>query len=253
MNERAPGYYAIIPSTVRYDDRIPPNAKLLYGEISALLGCEGYCYASNAYFADLYKLSERTISKLFSVLQENGYIVIQLEKDDSGKAIRRKVSLAASTTDGHPLEEIFYTPRKYFLGGVEENFQYTNSSNNKYIEKENKKEKDAADIRQAKTGFDPMPLMETFAAENGIPGFTEKLIAAMERFAENRKAMKKPIRSKAAVTTLCNRLRSGSNGDVQVMIEMLDTAVLHNWQSVYPLKDAPTPESRKSRRDEEWL
>ena len=55
MEERKPGYYAIIPSDVRYDDSIPPNAKLLYGEISALIGAEGYCFASNDYFAELYK------------------------------------------------------------------------------------------------------------------------------------------------------------------------------------------------------
>lgn len=251
MNERAPAYYAIIPAAVRYDDRIPPNAKLLYGEISALIGYEGYCFASNAYFADLYKLSERTVSKLLSDLQDNGYIVMRIEKDDSGKVIRRKVFLTASAVEGQPVEEIFYTPRKYFQGGIEENFQYTNLSNTD-IEKENKKEKTSGSC-PSKTAFDPMPLLEAFAIDNGGPGFTEKLIAAMERFTENRKAIKKPIRSKAAVTALCNRLLAGANGDIHVMIEMLDAAVMHNWQSVYPPKDGPKPELPKSRRDEEWL
>ena len=57
-----PGYYAIIPATVRYDDRLTPNAKLLYGEITALSNKEGYCWAGNAYFANLYGVTKTSIS-----------------------------------------------------------------------------------------------------------------------------------------------------------------------------------------------
>ena len=71
MNQ--PGYYAIIPANVRYSD-IPGNAKLLYGEITALSGREGYCYARNEYFAELYQTSERTIKRWISELKDKGFI-----------------------------------------------------------------------------------------------------------------------------------------------------------------------------------
>ena len=74
MDDIRPGYYAIIPADVRYDDSIPPNAKLLYGEISALIGKDGYCYASNKYFSDVYGFAPETIARLVSRLEEAGYI-----------------------------------------------------------------------------------------------------------------------------------------------------------------------------------
>ncbi len=47
--ERRPGYWAVLPATVRYDKTLRPNAKLLYAEITALADARGYCWATNSY------------------------------------------------------------------------------------------------------------------------------------------------------------------------------------------------------------
>ena len=60
MNE-SPSYYAILPPDVRYDKQLPQGAKLLYSEITALSNKNGYCWASNDYFAKLYSVSNSTI------------------------------------------------------------------------------------------------------------------------------------------------------------------------------------------------
>ena len=131
MAEICPSYYAVIPADVRYDENLPPNAKLLYGEITALAGATGFCYASNAHFASLYKMSERAISGLLSKLQEHKYIEVVLEKDTkNGQVIRRQIFLRVSSCDERPLVNIFYTPRKYFQEGVEKIFQGNNLSIN---------------------------------------------------------------------------------------------------------------------------
>jgi hypothetical protein len=72
-----PNFYAIIPATIRYDKNLRPNAKLLYGEITALCNQEGFCWADNAYFANLYQVDNKTISRWISSLENSGYLVIE--------------------------------------------------------------------------------------------------------------------------------------------------------------------------------
>ena len=74
MNEK-PNYYAIIPANVRYSD-LKPNAKLLYGEITALSNKHGYCFASN-----LYNVNKNTISSWITDLKNKGFIVVTIERD----------------------------------------------------------------------------------------------------------------------------------------------------------------------------
>ena len=85
-----PNYYAIIPASVRYAD-INPNAKLLYGEITALANKEGYCWASNQYFAKLYGVHEDTISNWVSILNKEGFIIVTINN-----GTQRQISLTTS-------------------------------------------------------------------------------------------------------------------------------------------------------------
>ena len=83
-----PGYWAVIPADVRYDERIPPNAKLLYGEISALCNREGYCWAKNEYFAQLFGWSVKSVTRLVSALRDGGYIDVDMVSYGAGTTRR---------------------------------------------------------------------------------------------------------------------------------------------------------------------
>ena len=91
MNDK-PNYYAIIPADVRYSN-LKPNAKLLYGEITALSGKLGYCYASNNYFADLYGVSKNTVSRWISDLNKLGFINIEVERNEKKQVIKRRIGI----------------------------------------------------------------------------------------------------------------------------------------------------------------
>lgn len=75
-------YFAIIPANVRYDDELSANAKLLYGEITALCNEKGYCWASNDYFSQLYCKSRVTVSRWISSLIQKGYIKSEISKEN---------------------------------------------------------------------------------------------------------------------------------------------------------------------------
>ena len=75
-----PNFYAIIPASVRYDESVCANAKLLYGEISAMCNAEGFCWAENGYFAKLYNVGSETISRWISQLSKGNYINTELNK-----------------------------------------------------------------------------------------------------------------------------------------------------------------------------
>lgn len=128
MIER-PNYYAIIPSFVRYDEELTPNAKLLYGEITALCNEKGFCWASNSYFSNLYGVSERSIQMLLKQLKEKKYIEIEIIDKQS-----RKIYI-----DFTRYENIFIPPTKKNSYPHEKIFTHNNKINNKK-EYEEKKE-----------------------------------------------------------------------------------------------------------------
>ncbi|EKF8799212.1 TPA: helix-turn-helix domain-containing protein [Enterococcus faecalis] len=132
MNEHR-GYYAIIPAIVRYDNHLNGNAKLLYGELTALANEKGYCWATNQYFANLYNVSKRTIISWLKQLEERNYIKMQIFYKPNSKMVdRRHIYILPYPTDTEfytPSEENFITYGKNHQEGNEENFTTPSEEN----------------------------------------------------------------------------------------------------------------------------
>lgn len=93
--EEKPNYFAVIPANVRYDEELKLGEKMMYGEITSLTYKTGECWASNNYFANLYKVTPQAISKWIKALEHHNYITISYEKE--GKLIIKRIIKLVST------------------------------------------------------------------------------------------------------------------------------------------------------------
>ena len=237
MEEQQKAYYAIIPANVRYDKDLVPNAKLLYGEITALCNEKGYCWASNQYFAELYNVSDRTIKNWISQLADKGYIQRSVKYREGTKEIeQRKLFIGREnnfTTSGNyvpdPRENNFTTPsEKNFL---DNNTSINNTFNNTNIYKGKKKQKS-----------------ET--VNSVIAKYTENkdLQDALHGFVEMRNKARKPLTARAMKLSL-NKLNELALDDV-TKIAIVNQSIVHSWFTFYKLQNNNNGGQRQLTRKE---
>lgn len=117
-----PNYYAVIPGEVRYDKDLRPNEKLLFAEITALATKEGFCWATNSYFAGLFGVSTRVITTWISHLKKKGYIKVNTTRNEN-RVLERKIFVGMELNfQGYGIKVPGGTEQK-FQGGIEQNFQ----------------------------------------------------------------------------------------------------------------------------------
>ena len=129
-------YYAVIPAQVRYDNTIPPGARLLYGEIAALANKNGYCFAQNSYFAECYQITVKTVKLWLSALEEKGYIKRVVVRDEkTNEATERRIFLMHIEFNMPTSEEKGFDLGKKSSRGQEKKVPYNNTFNNTFNNK----------------------------------------------------------------------------------------------------------------------
>lgn len=128
-----PNYYGILIAPVRYDKDLCPGAKVFYSELTALTQKEGYCWAKNKYFMDLYEVEERTIQKWLKQLKLKGYIEIEISNGknrqifmsdqkninpDKNDGVRK---LTPSKTSGYPVKKVAVSNKTYITPNTTRN------------------------------------------------------------------------------------------------------------------------------------
>ena len=266
METEKPSYFAVIPSDVRYDDSIPAAAKLLYGEISALVGAEGCCFASNDYFANLYKTTRETIARQLTKLEQAGHIRRVIQRDPAGQIVARKLYLKVSMPDGWgidknintPIDEKINTSRQKNQEGIDENVKDTDTSITV-------KEKDKKEKPQRKQKKEAQPLTDDEMRPMVVDGINRIaqpdwpaavkndlfrwIMALYDPGRTVRKAH--PIRSKLSLDGTFRKLQM-SGSDPQVMIGMLCTAIEGGWQGVQVPKAGQSAPAKPPREEREY-
>lgn len=215
MDENKKSYYAIIPANVRYDTDLTANAKLLYGEITALCNEKGYCWATNDYFANLYNVSKKSISTWISQLINKNYIFSKIiYKENSKEIFHRYLQICNG-----PMEENVNTP-------MEENVKENNTNINNTINiKERKKE----------TNYDS--IISEF-------NFSEEVKTEIHEFIKMRKMKKKPLTDRALKIQLNKLIKLSNNEEEQIKI--IDKSIVSCWDEFYEIKE------NKKQTDNGW-
>ena len=146
MNE--PNYFSYLPANVRYDKRINDSCKLLFSEITCLCNYEGYCWATDAYFAELYGVSTRTIGRWIKKLCDCQFIERVVIYGEKGEIVGRRLFLFEAVQRGVD---------KNVDRGVDKNVNYNNKKKENNIKEMNKIDDDdylLARVREEETVFD---------------------------------------------------------------------------------------------------
>lgn len=127
-------YYSIVNKNYMSSNELNSLDKLLLIHITALCYKEGFCYATNRFFADIYGYDRKTISRSINKLIDKKILDSKLEYNNMNLS-KRYLSLHIPVWTN----ERICTVQKY-KANVYENDQH----NNKY---ENKKEKKAIKVQ----------------------------------------------------------------------------------------------------------
>ena len=128
-----PNYYAIIPAEVRYSD-IKPNAKLLFGEITALTNKRGFCFATNNYFAELYQVSKNTISLWIGELKKGGFVSVEIIYENK-QVKERRISITINRV-GYSGKQLYPITKKGEDNNTRDNTTRLLSNRKKEFEEE---------------------------------------------------------------------------------------------------------------------
>lgn len=224
------------------DKRLSLKAKGLLSEMLSLPNDWDYSVAG---LVAINKEEETAIKSTLKELKDAGYLVVKKiypTKETGGKIEYEYIIYEfPSSIQEVEIQGVGFLPLEVLplenQGQLNTNILNTKKQNTKElnIEKENIKKKEK---------FDAIKVVELNEEISSDP----ELLQAWKDFIEFRKAVK-PIKTMQGFTKLLNKLRDLSNGNHQVMIDILNQSIEKEWLGLFELEKKRTSYQPKQAED----
>ncbi len=224
MNEEIRDFKGIwIPKEIWLDKRLSALDKIVLMEIDSLDNSDKGCYASNKHIAEFCQCSEATVTRAIAKLTEFGYLYVHQQ---AGKPRIVKTIISKNDTlvkmIRHPNQNDD-TPRQNDYPPRQNDDQVkiiSNINNNTIREKENiKRKRENTDFDKILSGVEDDELKELYC-----------------EYIKMRKLIKAPMTDRA-LTMLIKKVNELEPSSISRQKQLLETAIINNWKSVYPLKE----------------
>lgn len=213
-----------IPKEVWLDTRLNALDKVILMEIDSLDQGEKGCYASNEHLAKFCQCSKTKVSTAISKLIECGYLYIQ---NFDGR--KRELKSRVSNFERQNIKNC-----NADIQNLKESNTDNNTDNNTVSNKKERKSKSKSYDEQ----------VEEYTQN-------DDLRTALKAFVQMRSFIKKPM-TEYALKLMLKKL-DGLAKDDETKTAIVNNAVEHNWQGIYPLKEEqtysykkPVPDNKKT-------
>lgn len=224
-----------IPAEIWLAEDLSISDKVILAEIDSLSSREDPCYASNAYFAEFFKLSESRISDCIAKLKRLGYV----QQLDSPR--KRRLLITCLVTENGPVGD---RKRSSNPGLVTENGQHNNIVKENVVnnkeDQPSRKQSKSNESRLFSIDRDKSAKAKKWIEEKRIMilefGFSREVQDALADFLENLVQMDALLPTLAMRSQL-TRLKTITGKQ----LEVVQTTVSRGWKSLdYAIDDCQT-------------
>ena len=238
------GEYTVIQNSALRDKRLSLKTKGLFCIMISLP--EDWTFSISG-LASFVGVGKDAIRVSLRELQDAGYLLREQGHDDGGKFASTVYVLQENAP---PLSENPTTVAPWLEKPTTVKPSSENPTTVTYLNKQNKDITKPPITPQgvaggAKHGFE----QEILTAVAEYAGDDEALMKALLDFIGNRAAIKKPVKTMAALNGILRKLSALSDGEHITQIAMLEEATVRNWQTVYKLKPDKLAELGVCRED----